>query len=272
MSGLLGTGEETKGDGPKKKVQVGTGGQVLGRKDQGLMVSVKPILEAFKSNTKEGRDVKKQFARMGDLENHDEYNIVTALDQLTDILCQAAYFQKAYDILKTALGEYEHNCYLNEIMARVCFIMEQFDQCIYYNKQAKKLADENDSVHHSNLNSDIGLAQYRLAIQGNDRFRELAFKSCRKALELYPDNTSAMVNLGLIYKLGELIDPGSKGESEAAKLFKAAVDKDRANYPNDISRRNPAALVNLGVIEYEFNRYEDAAILFLDALVIKPDD
>ena len=115
--------------------------------------------------------------------------------------------------------------FLNEIMARICFIMEQFDQCIYYNKQAKKLADENNSIQHSNLNSDIGLAQYRLAIQGSDRFRELAFKSCRKALELYPDNTSAMVNLGLIYKLGELIDPGSKGESEAAKLFKAAVDK-----------------------------------------------
>ena len=53
---------------------------------------MKPILEAFKSNTKEGRDVKKQFARMKDLENNDEWNIVTALDQLTDILCQAAYF------------------------------------------------------------------------------------------------------------------------------------------------------------------------------------
>jgi tetratricopeptide (TPR) repeat protein len=81
-----------------------------------------------------------------------------------------------------------------------------------------------------------------------------------------------MVNLGLIYKLAEIADVTHKGESEAAKLFKAAVDKDRANYPHDVSRRNPAALVNLGVIEYEFNRYEDAAILFLDALAIKPDD
>lgn len=68
------------------------------------------------------------------------------------------------------------------------------------------------------------------------------------------------------------MDVGQKGESEAAKLFKAAVDKDRANYPHDIRKRNPAALVNLGVIEYEFNRYENAAILFLDALAIKPDD
>jgi tetratricopeptide (TPR) repeat protein len=81
-----------------------------------------------------------------------------------------------------------------------------------------------------------------------------------------------MVNLGLIYKLSEMMDVGQKGESEAAKLFRAAVDKDRANYPHDVRKRNPAALVNLGVIEYEFNRYENAAILFLDALAIKPDD
>lgn len=63
-----------------------------------------------------------------------------------------------------------------------------------------------------------------------------------------------------------------KGESEAAKLFKAAVDKDRINFRDDIGKRNPAALVNLGVIEYEYNKYENAAILFLDALAIKPDD
>jgi tetratricopeptide (TPR) repeat protein len=213
-----------------------------------MMISVKPVLEAFKSNTKDGKDVKKQFARIKELEKGNEDNIVTALDQLTDILCQAAFFQKAFDILKVALQDYENNCHLNEIMARICFIMEQFDQCIYYNKQAKKLCDLNDVIRQSNINSDIGLAQYRLAIQGNDKFREHAFKSCRKALELYPDNTSAMVNLGLIYKLNELIDVSHKGESEAAKLFKAAVDKDRANFPNDLRKRNPAALVNLGVI------------------------
>lgn len=63
-----------------------------------------------------------------------------------------------------ALQEYENNCHLNEIMARICFIMEQFDQCIYYNKQAKKLVDQNDIIRESNINSDIGLAQYRLAI------------------------------------------------------------------------------------------------------------
>jgi len=44
------------------------------------MVSVKPILEAFKSNTAVGKDVKKQYARMKELEKGDENNIVQALD------------------------------------------------------------------------------------------------------------------------------------------------------------------------------------------------
>lgn len=36
---------------------------------------------------------------------------------------------------------------------------------------------------------------------------------------------------------------------------------------------NMAAIVNIGCIEYEENQnYEEAAIKFLDALVIKPDD
>jgi hypothetical protein len=70
--------EETKE--PKKKMQVGTGGQILGKKDTVQMVSVKPILEAFKSNTAVGKDVKKQYARMKELEKGDENNIVQALD------------------------------------------------------------------------------------------------------------------------------------------------------------------------------------------------
>lgn len=66
---------------------MGTGGHILGKKDCIQMVSVKPVLEAFKSNTKEGRDLKKQYAKMKELEKHDEDKIVLALDQLTDILC-----------------------------------------------------------------------------------------------------------------------------------------------------------------------------------------
>jgi hypothetical protein len=51
------------------------------------MVSVEPILKAFKSGTKDVRDTKKQYAAMKKLENNDEDKIIEALDQLTDILC-----------------------------------------------------------------------------------------------------------------------------------------------------------------------------------------
>ena len=41
---------------------------------------------------------------------------------------------------------------------------------------------------------------------------------------------------------------------------------------NDADKRNAGAIVNLGCIDYEFGRFEDSAIAFLDALEIKPDD
>lgn len=63
------------------------GGKILGKKNTVQMVSVEPILKAFKSGTKDGRDTKKQYAAMKKLENNDEDKIVDALDQLTDILC-----------------------------------------------------------------------------------------------------------------------------------------------------------------------------------------
>ena len=46
-------------------------------------------------------------------------------------------------------------------------------------------------------------------------------------------------------------------------MFKAAYDADSTNI---------GALVNLGALDYEQNNFEDAAIKFLDALDIKPDD
>jgi hypothetical protein len=57
-----------------------------------------------------------------------------------------------------------------------------------------------------------------------------------------------MVNLGLIYKLSESINSSKNNESEAAKMFKAAVDKENEKFKFDIHSRNPAALVNLGII------------------------
>lgn len=46
-------------------------------------------------------------------------------------------------------------------------------------------------------------------------------------------------------------------------MFKAAKDADR---------RNIGAIINLGCIEFEQGNYDEASILFLDALEIKPDD
>jgi len=47
-------------------------------------------------------------------------------------------------------------------------------------------------------------------------------------------------------------------------MFKAALDAED---------KNVAAIVNIGCIEYEeYSQFEDAAIRFLDALAIKPDD
>jgi Flp pilus assembly protein TadD len=65
-----------------------------------------------------------------------------------------------------------------------------------------------------------------------------------------------MVNMGLIYKYQEQMN-------DAHKLFKEARAADS---------KNVGAIVNLGCIDYEYNRFEDAAIYFLDALEIKPDD
>lgn len=56
------------------------------------------------------------------------------------------------------------------------------------------------------------------------------------------------MNLGLIYKLSDAGNFSKNNESEAAKLFKAAVDKDNEKFKFEIHNRNPAALVNLGVI------------------------
>ena len=65
------------------------------------------------------------------------------------------------------------------------------------------------------------------------------------------------MNLGLIYK--------HQGQNkEALEEFKAAEKSDP---------KNIAAIVNIGVIYYEEKQdYDYAAIRFLDALEIKPDD
>lgn len=104
----------------------------------------------------------------------------------------------------------------------------------------------------------MGLAYYRLGLQtGDTKHYESGFKFCREALELNSMNSNAMVNMGLIYK-------HQNGIEDALKMFKAARQHDPSNV---------AAIVNIGCIEFEeFQQFEQAAILFLDALELKPDD
>lgn len=143
---------------------------------------------------------------------------------------------------------------LHELIARVAFVMEDFKKCIYHNTKAAKLQPEECSSNKS----DIGLAYYRLGLQTADtKHFESGFKFCREALELNSMNSNAMVNMGLIYKK-------KNGIEDAYKMFRAAKQHDPANV---------AAIVNMGCIEYEeYSHFDEAAILFLDALEIKPDD
>lgn len=102
-----------------------------------------------------------------------------------------------------ALADYENNPVVNELMARTCFIMENFTESVYHNKVARKLNAE-DPIKLSNNESDIGLARYRMCIMdGNEKLLHKAFSSFRTALEHNPDNINAMVNFGLVYKYQE---------------------------------------------------------------------
>jgi len=63
--------------------------------------------------------------------------------------------------------------------------------------------------------------------------------------------------MGLIYK-------HQNGVEDALKMFQAARKYDV---------KNVAALVNIGCIEYEeYKHFDQAALYFLDALELKPDD
>lgn len=164
------------------------------------------------------------------------------------------YFSKAYEILSTAAKDINGSAVLHELIARVAFVMEDFPKCIYHNNKAAKLQPEECSHNKS----DIGLAYYRLGLQsGQTKHFESGFKFCREALELNSMNSNAMVNMGLIYK-------HQNGIEDALKMFKAARQHDAVNI---------AAIVNIGCILYEEqNKFDEAALLFLDALEVKPDD
>ena len=71
------------------------------------------------------------------------------------------YFQKAYEILSAATKDIKGNPVLHELIARVAFVMENFEKCIFHNKKAAELQPESCFQNWS----DIGLAYYRLGLQ-----------------------------------------------------------------------------------------------------------
>ena len=101
------------------------------------------------------------YAVIKDLEKDDLSSIEKALEQLTNLLCEVCYFDKAYAIMKVALKDKKDNPVLHEITARLAFIMEDFLKSIYHNKEAANLQD---AACWSNY-SDMGLAYYRLGLQ-----------------------------------------------------------------------------------------------------------
>jgi len=65
-----------------------------------------------------------------------------------------------------------------------------------------------------------------------------------------------MVNMGLIFR-------AQKKDGESLQMFTAAHEADP---------RNSGAINNLGNVDFEEGKFEEAAIKFLDALDIKPTD
>lgn len=95
--------------------------------------SVDAVLEQFRNGN---RDVEAAYNLMKQMEGEDIAAIVDALEQLSDILCQATYFTKAYDILSVAVKDIQGNPVLHELIARVAFVMENFEKSIHHNKRA----------------------------------------------------------------------------------------------------------------------------------------
>lgn len=115
------------------------------------------VLTMFKSGN---RDVNAAVKIVNEGENGNQANMVQSLEQLSDVLCGIGHFSKAYDLLDAAFKYIPRDPILHELIARVAFIMENFDKCIVHNKKAAEL-QQNACCHN---NSDIGLAYYRLGI------------------------------------------------------------------------------------------------------------
>ena len=165
-----------------------------GKAAQSRRQSVDAVLDQFRNGN---RDSEQAYELIKKLENEDISSIVDALDQLSDILCQATYFTKAYEILSVAVKDIQGNPVLHELIARVAFVMENFEKSIQHNKRAAQLQPENCAHNYS----DIGLAYYRLGVKmQNVKYFDTAFKYCKQSIEDNKINPKAMVNMGLIFK------------------------------------------------------------------------
>jgi hypothetical protein len=99
-------------------------------KTGGRRPSVEEVLNQFRQGN---RDVNQAYNTIKRVEKESIPEILAALEQLSDILCQVTYFSKAYEILNTAVKDINGSPLLHELLARVAFVMEDFRKCIYHN-------------------------------------------------------------------------------------------------------------------------------------------
>lgn len=107
--GFKGLVSPMSGAGGRDISKYGSGKQVpatplgmKGRAAQSRRQSVDAVLDQFRNGN---RDSEQAYELIKKLENEDISSIVDALDQLSDILCQATYFTKAYEILSIAVKD-----------------------------------------------------------------------------------------------------------------------------------------------------------------------
>lgn len=65
--------------------------------------------------------------------------MVQAFEQLSDVLCGIGHFTKAMDLLEAGQKVCPKDPIMHELIARVAFIMENFDKSIIHNKKAAEL-------------------------------------------------------------------------------------------------------------------------------------
>jgi len=97
---------------------------------------VDEVLTQFKTGD---RDVNKAVKLIAEGENGNQANMVQAFEQLSDVLCGIGHFGKAMDLLEAGSRQVPRDPTMHELIARVAFIMENFDKSIIHNKKAAEL-------------------------------------------------------------------------------------------------------------------------------------